>query len=142
MTCVSQTDVNDELIQRLLAEATHAATSAYAPYSRLQVGAALVTATDDVVVGCNVENSSYGLTMCAERNAIFTAVARHGPHVHLRALAVVVADRQAIMPCGACRQVMHEFNPDMLVAFRSAAGLERVSARDLLPYGFQLDRNA
>ncbi len=131
--------LNDDLIKRLLAEAAQAATHAYAPYSGLKVGAALVTETNDLVVGCNAENSSYGLTMCAERNAIFSAVATHGPALRPKALAVVLADGKPITPCGACRQVMYEFNPDMLVVFRTAAKLEQVSTKILLPYGFSLE---
>lgn len=109
---------------------------AYAPYSKYHVGAALVTDDDQLVTGCNVENGSYGLSMCAERNAIFRAVAMFGSDVRLKAMAVVLEDGDPISPCGACRQVMMEFNPDMLVVFRSPDGVEQRSVHDLLPNGF------
>lgn len=122
--------------QQLLDEATKAAGHAYAPYSHYSVGAALVTADDQLVTGCNVENSSYGLTMCAERNAIFRAVAEFGKDVRPVVLAVALESGDPISPCGACRQVMVEFNPDLVVVFRSPAGVEERSARDLLPDAF------
>lgn len=133
---------NDDLIKHLLAEATQAATHAYAPYSGLKVGAALVTASGDVVIGCNVENSSYSLTMCAERNAIFSAVTVYGDNLKIESLAVALGDGRSISPCGACRQVMCEFNPEMLVAFRTPTGLEVVRADNLLPHRFSLDPDA
>ena len=84
---------------------------AYAPYSNFQVGAALESTSGKVFTGCNVENISYGLTICAERNAVFAAIA-----VGVRSFRriVVVADsKQPVTPCGACRQVLSEFSEDM-----------------------------
>jgi len=126
----------EDRIQWLLDEAATVAGHAYAPYSKYHVGAALVTDDDQLVTGCNVENGSYGLSMCAERNAIFRAVAMFGSDVRLKAMAVVLEDGDPISPCGACRQVMMEFNPDMLVVFRSPDGVEQRTVRDLLPNGF------
>ncbi|MBM3469859.1 MAG: cytidine deaminase [Armatimonadetes bacterium] len=79
---------------------------AYSPYSRYAVGASVLTASGAVISGCNVENASYGLSLCAERVAIHRAIAEG--HRRMRAVAVVT-DARAAMPCGACRQVMHEF---------------------------------
>jgi cytidine deaminase len=127
-------------MEQLLDQAERASDRAYAPYSKLAVGAALLMPNGNVVLGCNVENASYGLTMCAERNAIFRAVAEYGHEPAPTALAVAAAGGIPISPCGACRQVMHEANPDMLVVFRTASGaLEQVSVRDLLPHGFSLE---
>lgn len=127
-------------MEQLLDQAERASARAYAPYSKLAVGAALLLPDGDVVLGCNVENASYGLTMCAERNVIFRAVAEHGHELMPTVLAVAAAGGVPIAPCGACRQVMYETNPDMLVVFRTVDGaLEPVSVRDLLPHGFSLE---
>lgn len=132
--------VDDKLIERLLDEAERASAHAYAPYSKLAVGAALLMPDGEVVGGCNVENASYALTMCAERNAVFRSVAEYGPELKPRALAVVAAGGEPITPCGACRQVMYESNPEMLIVFRTAADqIQMASARELLPHGFRLD---
>lgn len=101
-------------IQKLLAAARAAATRAYAPYSHFTVGAALLGADGSVHTGCNVENVSFGLTSCAERNALFGAVSA-GCRT-FRALAL--AAPEAVTPCGACRQVLAEFcTPDLPVFF-------------------------
>jgi len=131
--------LDEATVERLLDQAELASGHAYAPYSKLSVGAALLMPDGNVVLGCNVENASYGLTMCAERNAIFRAVAEYGHEAKPTALAVA-APGTPIAPCGACRQVAYESNPDMLVVFRSEErGLERISARDLLPHGFTFE---
>jgi len=128
-----------ELIERLLAAASEAAQQAYAPFSGIRVGAALNTADGDVVSGCNVENSSLGLTVCAERCALFRAVASKGASVQPNILVVVRADGGPIAPCGACRQVLAEFNPEALVVFRSDHGIEQRRLLELLPDYFRLD---
>lgn len=111
---------------------------AYAPYSHFHVGAAVLTAAGNVYTGCNVENSSYGLTNCAERSAIFSAIAGEGPGMKLRAVAVLNGDRVPCSPCGACRQVIFEFGPDALIIFQGKGGLEEAPASRLLPAGFTL----
>jgi cytidine deaminase len=126
----------DDRTRRLLDEAQKVAGHAYAPYSNYHVGAALLTADDHLVTGCNVENGSYGLSMCAERNAIFRAVAEFGKDCQPRVMAVVLENGDPISPCGACRQVMMEFNPDMVVVFRAPDGVEQRSVRELLPGAF------
>jgi cytidine deaminase len=93
----------------LLALAEQAARQAYAPYSKFQVGCALETVAGGIYTGCNVENASYGLTICAERNAIFHAVTAEGPLMKIARLAVICPGHE-FPPCGACRQVIAEFS--------------------------------
>ncbi len=88
--------------------------------------------------GCNVENASYGLTICAERNAIFAAVAAEGPSMVIKAVAVATEQDGACAPCGACRQVIFEFGPDAVVFFRGKSGTEQMAITKLLPEGFRL----
>jgi cytidine deaminase len=123
----------------LRAAAIEAATNAHAPYSRFRVGAA-VRAGGGIFTGCNIENASYGLTVCAERVAIFAAVAAGARCIEAVALACVDAppDAQAgsLMPCGACRQVMAEFAPPGMEVHVEGAGTFRLDA--LLPHAFRL----
>lgn len=124
--------------EALLAAAAGARENAYAPYSKFRVGAAVLTATGAIYTGCNVENASYGLTNCAERTAIFSAVASEGARMRLRAVAVATEPVLACAPCGACRQVIHEFGGEAWVVFMGANGLEQKRASELLPHGFNL----
>ena len=127
--------------QRLLAAARAMLEKAYAPFSHFQVGAAVLTQRGGVFGGCNVENSSYGLTICAERAAIFAAVGSEGPGMKLRAVAVCAmhnGEDQAASPCGACRQVIFEFGSQAIVLFQGPDGPQQVSISDLLPGGFKL----
>ncbi len=121
----------------LIAQARDVARLAYAPYSRFRVGAALRDARGSVYVGCNVESASYGLTICAERNAIFAAIAA-GAARPFAALALTCLDAAApFTPCGACRQVMAEhLRPDAPVFID---GLGEYLISDLLPLAFSLD---
>ena len=118
--------------QQLVAQAIAVAGRAYAPYSKFQVGAVLVGKDGRTFAGCNVENISFGLTICAERNAVFAAVAA-GCREFTR--IVIVADTEVpASPCGACRQVLAEFNPDLevvLTNFRGQSETFRLS--ELLP---------
>ncbi|MEP6670706.1 MAG: cytidine deaminase [Chthoniobacter sp.] len=95
----------------LVAAAREVRQSAYAPYSHFQVGAALRTASGRIFCGCNVENLSFGLTICAERAAVFAAVA--AGETQFEAIAVVADSVQPVTPCGACRQVLAEFSSDL-----------------------------
>lgn len=127
-----------EVSSRLLRVAREALKNAYAPYSKKRVGAALLTHRGNVFAGANVENASYGLTICAERAAIFAAVAQEGEAMRIRALAVVNERNTPFPPCGACRQVILEFGPQAVVFFRGPDGLKEVTADKLLPEGFSL----
>ena len=118
----------------LLGTATQALQRAYAPYSNFRVGAALLTEDGHLFSGCNVENASYGLTNCAERTAIFSAVsALGGKQVQIRAVAVVNDRGVACSPCGACRQVISEFGAGAEVFYLGPKGIQRSSMRELLP---------
>ena len=123
--------------KQLLAAARRVMRHAYAPYSRFRVGAALLTTKGEFFAGCNVENASYGITNCAERTAIFSAIA-HSGRLEIRAMAVVNDQGVASSPCGACRQVIYEFGPHAVVLFPTASGWKEASIRELLPEGFRL----
>jgi cytidine deaminase len=122
--------------ESLLVLAKAATMRSYAPYSRFKVGAAVLTEAGAIYCGCNVENASYGLTNCAERTAIFTAVATEGAKMRIRAIAIWSRPERPCSPCGACRQVILEFGPDAIVLFQTRKGVEELSASDLLPAGF------
>lgn len=114
--------------------ARRAADRAYCPYSRFPAGAALRTRKGDVVTGCNVENRSYGLTICAERNAVFQAVDKG--HREFDAIALYTQTPDPVMPCGACLQVLSEFNQDMIVLIGYQKGIEEKNINELLPSPF------
>ncbi len=109
---------------------------AYAPYSKFHVGAAILTDSGNMYTGCNVENASYGVTNCAERTAIFSAVAAEGPGMKLKAVAVLNSATMRCSPCGACRQVIYEFGPKALVIYQGDGKLSEATAEQLLPAGF------
>lgn len=123
---------------QLLTAAREAAAHAYAPYSKFRVGAALLFDDGCVVTGCNVENVSYGLTSCAERNALFRAVSEHGPNRKIVAVAVTNLNGEASPPCGACRQVLAEFAvPDAPIHFSGNNGVETRPLKEMLPFQFE-----
>jgi cytidine deaminase len=124
--------------EQLLQAARKVMKQAHAPYSHFRVGAALLTAKNEIFSGCNVENASYGLTNCAERTAIFAAVAQSGPKLNIRAVAVVNDQGVPCSPCGACRQVIYEFGPDAIIIFQSVKGWKVSHITELLPEGFRL----
>lgn len=120
----------------LLDQARRVAESAYSPYSKAKVGCALEAESGQFYLGCNVENASYGLTMCAERVAIGQAVTQEGPGMRWTRLAVVALGME-FPPCGACRQVLAEFaTDDARVIFLSNGLPESRRIEDLLPHGF------
>src|ERR1700733_10787740 len=123
---------------RLLRAARAAMKNAYAPFSHFKVGAAILTSKGDIFAGCNVENSSYGMTNCAERTAIFSAVAAKGPELEIVAVAVTNAQGVPCSPCGACRQVIYEFGPEAVVFYQGQDGDAESSITELLPEGFRL----
>jgi cytidine deaminase len=124
--------------EQLLSTASAAFRNAHAPYSNFRVGSAILTERGAIYSGCNVENASYGLTICAERNAIFAAVAAEGSGMRIKAVAVATERDGPCAPCGACRQVIFEFGPDALVLFRGQSGTEQMAITKLLPEGFRL----
>jgi cytidine deaminase len=138
----SSSQLTQSQIATLQQSATEVAHHAYAPYSHFRVGAALLL--DDeahtIVTGCNVENASYRLTVCAEQAAIATAVSLHGPTIRIRAIAVANLNDTASQPCGACRQTIHEFStPNTIVFFPAEAGtIAQATIADLLPAAFLL----
>jgi cytidine deaminase len=129
-------------LQALIARARDVAGRAYAPYSHFRVGAAVRDAHGSVYVGCNVESVSYGLTVCAERNAIFAAVAA-GASRPFSGLAVTCLDASGpCMPCGACRQVMEEHlavDAPVYVGGGDGDGALTFTAAQLLPHAFKMD---
>jgi cytidine deaminase len=112
--------------------ASEARLRAYAPYSEFRVGAALLTASGEIVSGCNVENLSFGLTMCAERVCVGKAIAQG--EKTFQALAIIADTEIPIVPCGACRQVLAEFAPSLVITSWTVAGLsQEFSLAELLP---------
>jgi len=122
----------------LLDQAKSASEKAYAPYSGYKVGAALLCSDGTVFTGCNVENASYSLTICAERNAVFQAVAS-GQRDFL-ALAIYVDGEVLFPPCGACRQVLAEFNPNLHILYANRLGSILSDLDTLLPQAFTCRR--
>ncbi len=123
----------EQMIGDLIARAAAVRTSAYVPYSGFPVGAALLAADGRIYTACNVENASYGLTLCAERNAVACAVSDGQ-----RDFAIIaVVSEGGVTPCGACRQVLAEFSPNMRVVVADANGSwKEYSVRQLLPDAF------
>ncbi len=124
-------------LRQLKAAAKTAARHAYAPYSKFRVGAAVLTASGKIYAGCNVENASYGLTNCAERTAIFNAVAAGEKKLRLQCVVVYTPTDMPAAPCGACRQVINEFGPDARVlSICKGKGHISSSIHELLPGAF------
>jgi cytidine deaminase len=120
----------------LIEQAARAREHAHAPYSGVRVGASVLTESGEVFSACNVENASYGLTICAERAAIFAAVARG--HKKVRKLAIVAEGMDSPMPCGACLQVMEEFGVEQVLIGGKDGSVETYEMRKLLPRPFRL----
>ena len=129
----------DNRIKDLVDKALVASKKAYAPYSKFHVGSALITENGNVFTGCNVENASYGLTICAERNAIFAAVAAEGPGMRIKAISAIVDSESPGAPCGACRQVIAEFstaNTEVIYYSKEGVVVKKMDA--VLPDTFEL----
>ena len=135
---MSKKTVSASLRKKLEQAAVKVMKNAHAPYSKFHVGAAILLTNGKIFAGCNVENASYGMTNCAERTAIFSAVAALGPKIEIRAVAVANDHGVACSPCGACRQVIYEFGPDATIFFQGAAGPKQAHITELLPEGFRL----
>jgi homotetrameric cytidine deaminase len=133
------TNLPQPALEDLLELAQTAAYHSYAPYSRFRVGAAIRLTTGEVITGTNVENVSFGLTLCAERVATVRAISQFGPEIKIEAVAIANLNDAASPPCGACRQVLAEFIlPDAPVIFPTAKGLRTIVFGELLPHGFEM----
>jgi cytidine deaminase len=145
MSATNQSDITPSQAQDLQQRATAVAHHAYAPYSHFRVGAALLLddESNTIITGCNVENASYRLTVCAEQAAIAAAVSLHGPRIRIRAIAVANLNDTASQPCGACRQTIHEFSsPSTIVFFPAERGaIAQATIADLLPAAFLLENS-
>src|SRR6476619_1329471 len=121
--------------QELIEAATRVRENSYAPFSKFKVGAALETEDGDIVVGSNVESASYGLTVCAERVAVWNAISQGKRKI--RRIAVVADTEELTPPCGVCRQIIWEFGGDIPVIFANLHGkYEIVQMKQLLPRAF------
>jgi cytidine deaminase len=130
---------NKASLDKLLKLAKRAARNSYSPYSKFRVGAALELTDGEIVTGTNVENVSFGLTICAERAALVRAISEFGPRIRIAALAVTNLNGLASPPCGACRQVLAEFAlPEAQVMFPAADGMRKMAMRELLPLGREM----
>lgn len=130
--------IPSQTIQKLLTAAKSAQQNAHAPYSHFRVGAALLTTDGQVITGANVENASFGATICAERTAMCTAVSLG--HREFAAIGLVTDAANAAWPCGICRQVLAEFSPKLPVFSTDSAGkIEVSSIEELLPKQFTVD---
>ena len=133
------TSLAQAALGNLVEQAQKAAENSYSPYSGFKVGAALRLSNGKVVTGANVENVSYGLTICAERSALVRAVSEFGAGIRIEAIAVANLNNAASPPCGACRQMLAEFaEPDAPVVFPAADGIRTMSFEQVLPLGFDM----
>jgi len=133
------TSLAQAALDNLLEEAKKAAENSYSPYSGFKVGAALRLTNGKVVTGTNVENVSYGLTICAERAALVRAVSECGPGIRIEGAAVANLNEAASPPCGACRQMLAEFaEPDAPIIFPAADGMRTMRFDEVLPLGFDM----
>lgn len=135
---MSNQPISRTVRKKLELAARKAMRNAHAPYSNFRVGSAILLSNGKIFNGCNVENASYGMTNCAERTAIFSAVAQFGPKIEIRAVLVTNDHGVACSPCGACRQVIYEFGPDATIFFQGANGAKQAHITELLPEGFRL----
>ncbi len=139
MSILIERSFNESTFQNLLLRAREVQQQAYAPYSSFPVGAAIIADNNEIFAGSNVENSSYGLTICAERNALTSMIASDRNNIPL-AIAIVGRPGEPCYPCGACIQVLCEFNPSMLVVLEKGETLEIRTLEEYLPFRFKLDR--
>lgn len=127
--------IPEAILGKLIDTAKSASEHAYCPYSRFRVGAAVLTSDGDIFSGCNVENASYGLTICAERNAIFHTVARG--KTRLEAIVIYTPTPKPSAPCGACRQVINEFGPEAeVISVCDGPEVLRKRLSELMPDAF------
>jgi homotetrameric cytidine deaminase len=133
------TDFSQKALEALLERARTVAQNSYSPYSGFKVGAALQLSDGEIVTGTNVENVSYGATICAERAALVEAVSRFGPKIRIQAVAVANLNQAASPPCGACRQMLAEFTESNApVAFPASDGVRVMAFADLMPLATEM----
>jgi cytidine deaminase len=129
-------------LKKLLKAAEQVRPNAYSPYSKVTVGAALLLSNGKIVVGANVENSSFGMTICAERAAVVSAISRFGPKIKIKAVAITAKKKSTAIkaaPCGACRQVLAEFaEQDCVVMYVDGQNIKITNIAELLPDAFEL----
>lgn len=128
--------MTDQDKENLLKAAFQARENAYAPYSRFPVGAAILSASGKIYTGCNVENSSYPAGLCAERNAVGSAVA--AGERDFRAIAVIGDKEQYTMPCGICLQVLAEFHVPLILCGKTVSQYHLFTLEELLPHAFHM----
>ena len=137
MKTKNQPKVSAKQLKDLQIAARKAARKSYSPYSEFKVGAALQLDNDEVVTGTNVESISYGLTICAERSALVSAVSRFGPRIRIKAVAVTNLNDGASPPCGACLQLLSEFiDREAPVVYPVVDGVRTMKFAELLPEAF------
>ena len=135
------TNVDESRLDELTQRATDAARNSYSRYSGFSVGAALKLSNGEIVTGTNVENASYGLTICAERSALVSAVSQFGPGIRVEAAVVVNLNGAPSPPCGACRQMLSEFvTPDAPVTFPGSDGPKTMKFSELMPETFVFEK--
>ena len=129
--------VNTEIVDTMVRTAMQAMENAYVPYGKVSIGACVLASDGTFYTGCNIENSSFGATNCAERTAIFKAVSEGVKD--FKAIAIVCSGDQPAYPCGICRQVMSEFfNPDTRIIVEEGGGLKTYTMSEILPDSFSL----
>lgn len=129
--------ISSDIKEKLIQLAQEAQNSAYIPYSKFAVGAALMTEDGDIFTGCNVENISYGLSICAERTAIVKMISEKGPQTKIKAIVCTTKADIPCSPCGACRQVIQEFiRPEGTVIYKGEHDFVSVPASHILPGAF------
>lgn len=126
--------LSPETVSTLIQKAIEGQQNSYSPYSQYRVGAAVLTKSGKIYTGCNIENASYGLANCADRTAVFKAVSEGDKDL----IAIAIVTRDGGMPCGACRQVLNEFNPNMIIITLDETGTIRnqTTLDQLLPNAF------
>jgi|SRR5579872_755678 len=139
MILTKMADPQQTEIDGLLKQARKVAENSYSPYSHFKVGAALRLSNGEIVTGTNVENTSYGMTICAERAALVQAISRFGPAIRVLAVAVTNLNGAASPPCGGCRQVLAEFTEaGAPVAFPASDGIRVMQFAQLLPLATEM----
>lgn len=129
--------ISNDVKEKLISLAKKAQEKAYVPYSKFPVGAALITEDGDIFTGCNIENISYGLSICGERTAILKMISEKGPKTKIKAIVNTTKADITCSPCGACRQVILEFSgPDTVVIYKNEDEFVVVPASQILPGAF------